>query len=512
MVTALAVAGLATLPLGTALAARSHRPGQRRPRAAAPLLDYAGIHKIKHIIVIDQENRSFDNYFGTYPGADGIPGLAGHPGSVPCLPDPATSKCVKPYHTTANENFGAAHTAQAALGDIDGGKMDGFEKVRQSSGTRGTGDFPCSDKTILGRCQGSLLDDVPPDPGYSEPDDVMSYHDDRDIPNYWTYARDFVLQDHMFSSVDSYSLPSHLFLVSGWSASCSRPFDPASCTPYLGNESGEAGLTGTAAEGVTIAAPEIQGQEAGWPALSFGWTDLTYLLHEAGVSWRYYNDQGAAPDCEDGGAVCEEPVDTNNVQGFWDPLPWFDDVHQDNQTSDIVPVHDLLGDAASGNLPSVAWVAPNQHDSEHAPALISDGESYVTNLVNAIEKSPEWDSTAIFITWDDWGGFYDHVAPPKVDGSGYGIRVPGLLISPYARRSYVDHQVLSTDAYLKFIEDDFLGGRRLDPRSDGRWDPRPDVRENASVLGNLLAEFNFHQRPRRPLLLPVHPHTDLKPQ
>jgi phospholipase C len=124
-------------------------------------------------------------------------------------------------------------------------------------------------------------------------------------------------------------------------------------------------------------------------------------------------------------------------------------------------------------------------------------------------KSPTRASTAIFLAWDDWGGFYDHVVPPKVDQNGYGLRVPGLVISPYARKGYIDHQVLSFDAYLKFIEDDFLGGQRLVPRTDGRPDPRPDVRENARQLGDLVKDFDFTQKPRPPLVLPTHPRTDL---
>jgi phospholipase C len=119
--------------------------------------------------------------------------------------------------------------------------------------------------------------------------------------------------------------------------------------------------------------------------------------------------------------------------------------------------------------------------------------------------SPEWNSTAIFLAWDDWGGFYDHVAPPTVDANGYGLRVPGLVISPYARRGFIDHQTLSFDADLKFIEDDFLGGARLDPTRDGRPDRRPNVRENEPLLGNLVRDFDFSQRPRAPLLLPLHP-------
>jgi phospholipase C len=122
-----------------------------------------------------------------------------------------------------------------------------------------------------------------------------------------------------------------------------------------------------------------------------------------------------------------------------------------------------------------------------------------------VMRGPDWDSTAIFLTWDDWGGFYDHVSPPRVDRNGYGIRVPSLVISPYARRGYLDHQTLSFDAINKFIEDDFLGGQRLDPRTDGRPDPRPDVRENAPVLGDIAGDFNFMRRPRPPDPLPLNP-------
>jgi len=136
------------------------------------------------------------------------------------------------------------------------------------------------------------------------------------------------------------------------------------------------------------------------------------------------------------------------------------------------------------------------------------GQAYVTALVNAVMKSPDWNSTAIFLGWDDWGGFYDHVAPPTVDLNGYGLRVPSITISPYAKKGYIDNQTLSQDAYLKFIEDDFLGGGRLDPATDGRPDPRPDVREDAAILGNLIQEFDFNQTPRPPLLLPTNPPTD----
>jgi phospholipase C len=141
----------------------------------------------------------------------------------------------------------------------------------------------------------------------------------------------------------------------------------------------------------------------------------------------------------------------------------------------------------------------------HPPSSITAGQAYVTNLINAVMKGPDWNSTAIFLSWDDWGGFYDHVAPPSVDVNGYGLRVPGLVISPYAKQGNIDHQTLSFDAYDKFIEDLFLQGRRIDPATDGRPDPRPDVRENAPQLGDLTADFNFSQTPKPPLILAEHP-------
>jgi phospholipase C len=171
----------------------------------------------------------------------------------------------------------------------------------------------------------------------------------------------------------------------------------------------------------------------------------------------------------------------------------------------IQPSRNYFADAAAGTLPSVSWVVPNQRNSEHPPASIRRGQAWVTRVVDAAMRGPEWGSTAIFVSWDDWGGFYDHVIPPTVNGQGYGFRVPGLVISPYARAGYIDHQQLSTDSYLRFIEDDFLGGRRIDPQTDGRPDARPFVAEDAPGLGDLTRDFDFSQPPRPPLVLPRHP-------
>jgi phospholipase C len=246
------------------------------------------------------------------------------------------------------------------------------------------------------------------------------------------------------------------------------------------------------------------------PQPIYAWTDLTYLLYKHKVSWRYYISTGNQPDCANSEALARANVKQDALTpGIWNPLPYFDTVRNDHQLQNIQSVGQFYAAAQQGRLPQVSWIVPSQTVSEHPPGRVSAGQSYVTGVVNAVMKSPDWDSTAIFLAWDDWGGFYDHVVPPTVDLNGYGLRVPALVISPYAKRGYIDHQTLSFDAYVKFIEDDFLGARRLNPTTDGRPDPRPDVRENVSILGDLRRDFDFNQPPQPPLLLPVHPKTTL---
>jgi phospholipase C len=139
------------------------------------------------------------------------------------------------------------------------------------------------------------------------------------------------------------------------------------------------------------------------------------------------------------------------------------------------------------------------------PTYIASSQAQVTRLVNAVMRGPNWADSAIFVSCDDWGGFYDHVRPVKVDENGSGPRVPGLVISSFAKKGFIDHQTLSFDAYLKFIEDLFLEGERLDPQTLDRPDSRPTVRETVPHLGDLLASFDFSRRPAPRLLLPPYP-------
>jgi phospholipase C len=421
----------------------------------------SGIHKIAHVVIIMQENRSFDSYFGTYPGADGIPTRGGR--FAVCVPDPMRGGCERPYHDPQLVNLGGPHEAAAFATDLNGGRMNGFIAARQT----------CT----------NLLD--PQDCLKTIQPDVMGYHDAREIPNYWAYARQFVLQDHMFEPVASWSLPAHLFLVSEWSASCLKIGDPMSCAnqielPALPNDIG----------------PPHRPPD-------YPWTDLTWLLHRAHVSWSYYVKKGAEPDCESGQMFCPFKNQDPRTPGIWNPLPSFDTVKQDKQLGNIRPTSDLFSALRKNRLAAVSWVIPSGANSEHPTSNIAAGQAYVTGVINAIMRSRAWSSTAIFLTWDDWGGFYDHVKPPVVDGNGYGFRVPGMVISPYARRGFIDHQQLSFDAFARFIEDDFLHGQRLSPRTDSRPDPRPTVRETVPGLGNLTRDFNFSASPRPPVILPV---------
>jgi len=440
----------------------------------APAQRLSGIHRIQHVIVLMQENRSFDSYFGTYPGADGIPRRRGR--FTVCSPNPLTRRCVRPYHDAADRNRGGPHGPDASTIDIADGRMNGFVEAIYGA--------------LAKRCRAN-----PAARGCSLPatSDVMGYHDARDIPNYWRYAKAFVLQDHMFASVPGWSLPTHLAMVSAWSAKCASATKPMSCKTELARPALPLphGVPGVTPPGVAS------------PPAAYAWTDLTYLLHRDHVSWGYYVANGSEPDCEDDDALrCPFKFFGPRTPGVWNPLPFFTTVHTDRQLGNIRPMSSFLASARAGTLPAVSWVVPNGHDSEHPPSLVSDGQAWVTKAVDAVMRGPDWPSTAIFLAWDDWGGFYDHVRPPRVDATGYGLRVPALVISPFARRGLVDHQVLSFDAYLKFIEDDFLGGARLDPKTDGRPDSRPTVRERVPQLGDLRADFDFSRPPRGPLILP----------
>ncbi len=470
---------LVVLTLILASCGEGHSPATGERVSGGPTGSYVvptGIHKIKHVIVVMQENRSFDSYFGTYPGADGIPMSEGVP--TVCVPNPLGG-CTAPYHDTADVNGGGPHGNANGVADVAGGAMNGFivERDRAKPSCTNPDDPACS------------LGATP---------DVMGYHTGAEIPNYWTYANDFALDDHMFEPVESWSLPDHLYLVSAWSARCKNR-SPSSCVNDIVGPYGAAQFDQAVHQELTT----------GTTSVDLAWTDITWLLYVHHVSWRYYVQTGTQPDCDNNSAeTCPRQPQSASTPGIWNPLPLFGDVQSDHQLNDVQSLSSYFAAARSGTLPAVSWITPSNPDSEHPPASIHQGQAYVTSIVNAAMESRDWDSTAIFLSWDDWGGFYDSVVPPAVDQNGYGLRVPSITISPYARRGYIDPQTLSSDAYLKFIEDDFLDGARLNPKIDKRPDPRPDVREDEAPLGTMDRDFDFDHAPRAPVLLPTNPPTD----
>jgi phospholipase C len=435
---------------------------------------------IRHVIVIMQENRSFDQYFGTFPGADGIP-------PDTCVPlDPAKPSlgCVRPFHDPHDVNAGGPHLAASAQADLDDGitadKMDGF--IHQQSIAK-TG---CAPNAPACSANGN---------GVSR-HDVVGYHTQDEIYNYWAYAKHFVLQDRLFEGVRSWSYPEHLDLTSEWSASCKDYSKASTC---FTDPNPASPTTGT----------------------NLPWVSLFQLLDVKGVSWKYYLGTGTEPDCEDGEMTCEPQVQTHGVPSIWNPAPYFAWVKAKGPKylqEHNPDVDRLLLDVKNGTLPQVSWVVPSDTYSEHPPAGVTRGMEYVTSMVNAVMRSPYWKNTVIFIAWDDWGGFYDHVVPPNVDRNGtntpiegFGLRVAGLTVSAYAKAGTIDHQMLSLDSYATFIEDLFMNGARLNPTALGNPDKRPAIRDaltrvkfpdgSTEPIGNLMNEFDFNQSPLHPLVL-----------
>jgi phospholipase C len=168
------------------------------------------------------------------------------------------------------------------------------------------------------------------------------------------------------------------------------------------------------------------------------WAPITWMLYRAGVSWAYYVGSDTCIE-----QPCLKPGSRRVTNVLQNPLPGFAAVAKTHQLRNIRSNRDYFSAARVGTLPSVSWVMPTTGRSEHPPSDIQDGQAWVTRIVNAAMRGPDWQRTAIFLTWDDWGGFYDHVRPPSVDENGYGLRVPGIVISPWVRPG-IDSQTLSS--------------------------------------------------------------------
>lgn len=314
-----------------------------------------GTTPIRHVFVIMKENHAFDNYFGTFPGADGIP-------SGVSLPD-GSGGTVTPHWIDTNWTNDFPHSRGAMLEAWNNGSNDRFAVVAARWGA--------------GRAFES-----------------MGHYDDRQIPYYWQLARDFTLADHYFQPMFGPTVPNRLFSIAGTSA----------------------------------------GLETNVIQFSrFEQLTIFDQLETKGISWRYYYVPSS----------------------FHAPLPtYFKGVDSNQAMLDrVVPMDRLLPDIQARDFAQVTYVDPSDSPtiSEHPAQNVSRGESWTQTVIAALVSSTIWSTTAIFLTWDESGGFYDHVSPPQVDDLGYGFRVPMIVVSPYAIRGSIDHQVMDHTSILKFI-------------------------------------------------------------
>jgi phospholipase C len=363
---------------------------------------------IEHFIVVMQQNHTFDNYFGTYPGANGTP-------KDTCLPvslsDPSTS-CVAPFKITNEPITDLSHSDVTFANQYQSGKMNGFvdalNKLNQN---------------------GSLS---------------MGYFDEQDIPYYWNLADEFVLFDNYFSSAHTGSITNRMFWVSG------RPGDETNRIPEGG----------------------------------FGNIPTIFdRLQERGISWKFYiRDYDPQLNYRS-----LKQLDYLPPQVQWVPLLSFDRFLDDpNLSSHIVDLDEYYSDLENGTLPAVSYVLL-LGATEHPISNPGLGQKATQTMIQALIQSDSWKSSAFILTYDDWGGWYDHVAPPQIDDRGYGFRVPTLLVSPYARKGYIDHTLLDHTSILKFIEEN--------------WNIPPLAQRDAKA-NNFTSAFDFSIPPRSPVFIP----------
>lgn len=378
--------------------------------AAPPAAGGEAQTPIRHFVVLMQENHSFDNYFGTYAGANGI-------SERTCMPIDGRARtggrCVRPFRLRGRAVPELGHDRRMHGLQYAGGRMDGF--VRAAS----------IDRQRVERS-------------------VMGYYDGRDLPFYWNVARDYVLFDRFFASAPGGSVPNHLFWVTG------RPGAP--------------------------------GRPGRIPQEGFGELPTIFdRLQAAGISWKFYVE-----DYHPGQSLRATGTADLSAQAVRVPLLNFARYVDDPELfSHIADLDEYYEDLRSGRLPQVAYIAPSG-SSEHPPGRVEGGEALVRRLLTALAMSDAWTSSAFLWTYDDWGGWFDHVRPPTVDGAGLGFRVPALLVSPYARNGHVDSTRLETTSILRFIEDNW----RLKPLS------RRDARAHSFVRA-----FDFSRPARAPRIL-----------
>ena len=379
-----------------------------RAKADMPSQENKATTPIEHFIVLMQENHTFDNYFGTYPGADGIP-------EGTCIPldpfDKTNTECVEPFHIGDRPIDDLDHSESTFNLQYNEGQLNGFVYALNQ------------------RNQNGAL--------------AMGYYDDRDLPYYWNLADQYVLFDKFFSSDHGGSFANHMFWVSG--------------------------------------------QQGGSRVTTEGYDDITTIfdrLEERGISWKFYV-QNYDPDINY--RTADQISGNRASQVIWVPVlnmaRFLDDPEL---SSHIVDLNEYYKDLENGTLPAVAYIAPSGA-SEHPPGSIRSGQKFVKSVIQALMRSDAWDSSAFMVMYDDWGGWYDHVAPPQVDEFGYGMRVPAFMVSAYARRGHVDSTVLDFTSVLKFIEEN--------------WNLEP-LAERDAKANSFVSAFNFDLAPREPVFIP----------
>jgi phospholipase C len=365
-VTYIAISALASAILGCGSVVTSVTPAAiSNPTSANP---------IQHVVVIMQENRTFDNLFNGYPGADTVQTGMSYGNTVPLAVAPLG------YGSDLD------HTHTGWWQEWDNGKMDGFDAASQSY-------------TFV-----SPTETVP----------------------YWTLAQNFTLGDRMFQSNTGPSFVAHQYMIAGQSGNASE------------NPNGSVwGCDAPATETVALIGPNGTDLPGVYPC--FDYQTMGDLLDAKGVSWRYY----APGPTTDSFFIISAYQAIRHIRFGPD---WLNNV--------ISPETNVLTDIANGHLAQVTWIVPSYNNSDH-PGAPPYGPDWVASIVNAIGNSPFWNSTAIFISWDDWGGFYDHVPPPQIDAMGLGFRVPVLVVSPYARHGYISHVNHESSGFLRYMEEVF---------------------------------------------------------
>lgn len=403
------VASIVPSPIATG-APTSHAAGVA-PHTAEAGADSRPTTPIRHFVTVLQENHSFDNYFGSFPGADGIPAHT-------CVPiDPGATQprpCVAPYPLEGMATPRLTFNHRVLLSALNNGKLDGFVAAQSAGGVAENG--------------------------------AMGTYDDSTLTFYWALARRYVLFDHFFSSTDGGTLWNHLAWMTG----------------------SRGGLT------------EEQIPRAGIDA-----STIFDQLQAAGVSWKIYVEN------YDPKVTIAGTRDLNKIQLSRVPvlaMPRF--VNDPALMSHVVPLSEYYHDVTTGHLPAVSYVAPSG-SSEHPPSPPRSGQVMTSRLVGALERSSAWSSSALLISYDDAGGWYDHVPPPQ---PGMGLRVPAILVSPYASAGAVDHRQLETASIPQFIHDNW----RLGPSAG----PQP-------TSARLQSAFDFSHPPRAAETIPLVPTTPL---